>query len=323
MKLNVSFWHFSQSFVFFRYVALAFVFLLGLSSCEDDEDDAAEPQTITEIVASSANFTYLLAAVQKAELATALGSGSLTVFAPTDAAFQAAGFETISELTALTKQQLQAVLQYHVLGSETLSGSIPTANNTEVTTLGGLKAYITKNASGVSINGAKVTQADVDAENGVIHVIDFVLMPPTQNLVEIALADPDFSLLVAAVLRASEGTTDVASVLTGNTALTVFAPTNEAFQAAGFEDEAAIEAADPDVLANILTYHVVPGRVFSTNLASGDVTTAQGGNFSVQVGTTGVTVQGDGNTESPAQVIGVNALATNGVIHVIDKVLLP
>ena len=295
---------------------------IALTSCEDDEDPAGQ-QNIAQIVSSNPNFSYLLAAVQKAELASALSTGTLTVFAPTNQAFQEAGFETVGELTALTKEQLQTILQYHVLPSKVLAANIPTANNTVVKTLQGSDVYVTKNAAGVSINGSLVTQADVAAANGVIHVIDFPLSVPSQNLVQIAQGNSNFSLLVAAVLRASQGTTNVAQVLSGSTALTVFAPTNQAFIDAGFANEAAINAADPNVLANILTYHVLPGRVFSTNLTAGDVTTAQGGTFSLQITSSAVTIQGDGNTEAPAQVTGVNLLATNGVIHVINKVLLP
>ncbi len=132
-----------------------------------------------------------------------------------------------------------------------------------------INVYITKNATGVFVNGASVTQADVAASNGVIHVINTVLMPPMGNIVEVAQANPNFSLLVAAVLRASQGSTNVAQVLAGAGPLTVFAPTNQAFINAGFANAAAIQAADPEVLKNILTYHVIAARVFSSDLTEG------------------------------------------------------
>lgn len=199
--------HFSlvigKMFRFSLLVLLSFGTIV-LTGCEDDEAPAG-PQNIAQIVAGNPNFSYLLAAVQKAELATALSTGNLTVFAPTDQAFQAAGFATVSQLTALTREQLQTILQYHVLPSRVLAANIPTANNTEVETLQGSDVYVTKNASGVSVNGSRVTQADVSAANGVIHVIDFPLSVPSQNLVQIAQGNSNFSLLVAAVLRASQG----------------------------------------------------------------------------------------------------------------------
>ncbi|MBC7919972.1 MAG: fasciclin domain-containing protein, partial [Ferruginibacter sp.] len=169
----------------------------------------------------------------------------------------------------------------------------------------------------------RVTQADVAASNGVIHVIDRVLSPPTQSIVELAQDNPALSLLVAAALRAGNMVVNtLSSSSTGG--LTVFAPTNAAFQAAGFANEAAINAASPATLANILTYHVVPGRVFSPIVPNAtDVTTAQGGTVRTTVTGTAVTVLGKSNNNQASSVTSADILATNGVVHVVDRVLLP
>jgi len=132
----------------------------------------------------------------------------------------------------------------------------------------------------------------------------------------------NLSLLVAAVNRAASGNPAVLTALTGPGPLTVFAPTNAAFAAAGFANEAAINAAAPATLANILLYHVVPARAFSTNLTNGDVTTAQTGRLTIAVSGTGVTVKGARNATA-ANVNPANVVATNAVIHVVDQVLLP
>ncbi|GAA4456786.1 fasciclin domain-containing protein [Nibrella saemangeumensis] len=295
-----------------------------LTSCNnDDDDDTVQPQTITDIVVNDNNFTLLEAAVVRAGLADALRQGNLTVFAPTDAAFRAAGYNDVAAINALPVNTLQSVLQYHVLNQRVNAAAIPTAANTAqpslLTTNGTL--YITKDNSGVTVNGARVSQADIAASNGVIHVIDRVLMPPTGDLVALAQGNPNFSLLVAAVLRAG---TPVINALSGQQALTVFAPTNAAFQAAGFANEAAINAANPATLASILTYHVVPGRVFSSNIQNGmDVTTAQGTTIRTAVNGNTVTVLGRGNNNTAANITAANMLATNGVVHVIDRVLVP
>jgi uncharacterized surface protein with fasciclin (FAS1) repeats len=308
-----------QSFnQFFRALALL-ALVAVLPACNNDDEPS--PQTITDIVLTNNDFTLLRAAVERAGLAEALRGGTLTVFAPNDAAFRASGFADVAAINAAPINTLTAILQYHVLGTRTPSSAIPTADNTQVTTLGQVAAFVTRNAAGVSVNGVRVVQPDLEAANGVIHVIDRVLLPPGGNLVQVAQGNPEFSLLVAAVLRASQGATNVAQVLSGTAPLTVFAPTNAAFRAAGFADVAAINAADPAVLARILTYHVVPGRVFSTNLAAGNVATAQGGN--VTIGLSPVTVRGNGNGGTASNVTQANLVATNGVVHVIDRVLLP
>ena len=293
---------------------------LLLTGCKDD--DAQPQQNIAQVVNTNPDFSLLRAAVTKAGLGTALSSGNLTVFAPNNAAFQASGINEAA-LNDLSEAEARALLQYHVVDGRLPAASLAAGDNNAVTALSGGTLYVTKTGDNVSVNGARVTTADVAASNGVIHVIDRVLLPAVGNIVETAVAAGDnFTYLVAAVLRASEGPTNVASILSGTGPLTVFAPINQAFIAAGFPTIASIQAADPATLATILTYHVVPGRVFSTNLANGNVATAQGGNVSINLGT-GVQVTGLGNGGTAANVLLPNVVATNGVIHAIDRVLLP
>ncbi|GHB68364.1 fasciclin domain-containing protein [Persicitalea jodogahamensis] len=298
--------------------------LVGMvAACKNDDDNTVEPQSITDIVVMNNDFTILRAAVTRAGLADALDAGTLTVFAPNDAAFIASGIPDVAAVNALPEATLKSILEYHVLNSTVESSAIATAADQEVGTLGGQNLYITKNAGGVSVNGAMVIAADVDAANGVIHVIDRVLMPPTRSLLEIAQGNSDFSYLVAAVTRAAASSQVVVDALSSpGSAFTVFAPTNQAFIDAGFPTEASLAAADPATLTSILLYHVVPGRVFSTNLTTGDVATAATTPVKVDVGT-GVTITGAGNGTNAASVTSANMLATNGVVHVIDRVLLP
>ncbi len=292
--------------------------LLTLPACQEEEEIEPMPKTITDVVVEGEDFTLLEAALIRAGLADALRTGTRTVFAPTDAAFKAAGFGDVNAVNALPVATLQAVLQYHVLdGIRIVAGDIPAGDNTTQSSLGGSTLYITKKDGTVSVNGARVTTADVAAANGVIHVIDRVLLPPAGNLVETVGVNPNFSFLVAAVRRAG-----LVSTLSGNGPFTVFAPTNDAFRAAGFNSEEDIRNADTEALTRILTYHVVPARAFSTNLSGGNLTTVQGGTVAITL-ESGISVRGNGNGSSASRVTSPDILASNGVIHVIDRVLLP
>lgn len=301
---------------------LALVSTFFFTACDKDDDDTMKPQTITDIVVNNPDFSILKAAVVRAELQNTLATTpNLTVFAPNNAAFIAAGL-TEAVVNSTAKETLQAILTYHVLGTKVVSSSVPAGPNAEVTTLNGAKVYATRGASGVFINGVKVVTADVNASNGVIHVIDRVLLPPSGNIVQVAQANANFSYLVAAVLRADASGTSISGALSAAGPLTVFAPVNQAFIDAGFPTIASINAADPNTLKNILLYHVVAARVFSSDLTEGaQPTTAQGGKVTIKLAG-GAKLRGVSNT-SDANITATDIVTTNGVIHVIDKVLLP
>lgn len=308
----------SRNFYLLQLLALFFIF----TSCEKKETTPALANITAQVVASP-NLTLLESAVIKANLAATLeGTGPFTVFAPTDEAFAKSGI-TAAVIGSLTSAQLQSILLYHVLPSKIMAANVPVGPNAKVVTAGGDSVFVTRNASGVFINGVDVNKADVEASNGIIHLISRALMPPTGNIVQVAQSNQDFSFLVAAVVRASTGKTNVAQILSSGGPFTVFAPTNKAFMDAGFATTAAINAADPDVLAAILTYHVLPGRVFSSDLVNASTpTTANGGKLTIGISATGATVKGMKNTAN-SNIIGTNIMARNGVVHVIDRVLLP
>ena len=306
-----------------RFSLFAFAGLMALSSCEKDSTDESQPATITTQVVAAPDLSTLESAVVKADLATTLeGAGPFTVFAPTNDAFAASGI-TSAVVGSLTPDQLKKILLYHTLGSKVMAANVPAGPNASVTTAGGDSIFVTNNANGVFVNGIKVASADIAASNGVIHTLPRVLLPAAGNLVEVASADTTFSYLVAAVVRASTGAANVAAILSAKNIFTVFAPTNNAFRAAGFPTINAINAADPNVLTGILTYHVVPGRVFSSDLVNGaQPGTANGGKLTIGITGEAATVKGNTNTAA-SNITAANIMATNGVIHVIDRVLLP
>jgi uncharacterized surface protein with fasciclin (FAS1) repeats len=280
----------------------------------------AKPKTIVDVATGDTQFSTLAAALKKADLVTALAApGPFTVFAPNNTAFGKAG---ITSLDALTKEALTPILTSHVVSGKVLAADVKNGTTKTLNTANSI--YFSVNTTGVYINGnIKVIATDVNASNGVIHVIDNVIVPPTNSIVQIALTNPNFSELTSLVLAAdaSIGTTLTNASENG---LTVFAPTNAAFQELykTVPKATLLDPANKKLLSDVLLYHVVGGRVFSTDLPNvkGDVTTLNTAKIKFDL-TSGAKVIGlkSGNSN----IVTANVLATNGVIHIIDKVLLP
>ena len=276
------------------------------------------PATVVDIVVNSPVHNVLEAAVLQADLAGALsGDGPFTVFAPTDDAFLAlAGAlgATAEELLALP--ELADILLYHVVGGTALSTDL--SDGQFITTLNGADVVVTINDEGIFINNAQVTVADIVAGNGVVHVIDAVLLPtdapePTNTVVDIVVNSPVHNVLEAAVLQA-----DLAGALSGEGPFTVFAPTDDAFLAlAGALGATAEDLLALPELADILLYHVVGGTALSSDLADGQtIATLNGAEVTVTINEAGIFI-------NDAQVTVADLVADNGVVHVIDAVLIP
>ncbi len=299
-------------------------------SCDknDDDDPPATTNTITDQVVASADFSLLEEAVVKAGLATTLsGTGPFTVFAPDNAAFAASGLGS-ADIAALTQAEASSIILYHALGAKVLAADVPAGPNAKVVTASGDSVFVTKNSSGVYVNGIKVTTADIPADNGVIHKIQKVLLPPSGNIVETAVA-AGLDSLVKAVTRATTATggdPNLASTL-GSAKLTVFAPTNQAFTdllgALSLTDINDIPVA---TLLAVLRYHVVGDRAFSSDLANGNLTMLAGGTTTINLtnGTGGgPTIKGNGNGANASNIVATNIMCRNGVVHLIDRVLIP
>jgi uncharacterized surface protein with fasciclin (FAS1) repeats len=271
------------------------------------------PSETVADVAIDNGFSTLTSAVVKAELLPLLTDpfGTFTVFAPTNAAFEslaAALDTTVNGL--LNLPNLANILAYHVLGTEVASSAVTNgAIVTPLSTTNTLK--LTKTTTGnVFVNQAQVTAVDIDADNGKVHVLNAVVLP-IETVVDVAI-DNGFSTLTSAVIKA-----ELLPVLTDPLAeFTVFAPTNTAFDnlATALNTDINGILALPN-LADVLTYHVVAGTVLSTDLVAGPVVTVNGASVTVSL-TGGVKV-------NDANVTTADVTADNGVVHVIDKVLLP
>ncbi len=310
---------------------LSFSFFTACSN--DDDRPSNQEKTIAALASSKSELSILVQALDKAGLVSVLNSpGEFTVFAPTNTAFtdflQANGFSSLNEVPV---DALREILLNHVINTEldaddlstgylkTLAKGSASATNTLSLFVNTTNGVVLN--GGASNNGATVTQADLDASNGVIHIVDHVIALPT--IVNHAIANPNFQILVQALTRNDQP--DFAGILSGTTSspFTVFAPTNQAFvDLLGELNLSGLDQVPQATLENTLKYHVLTSiNALSTSLTNGmNVTTFQGSNFTINTGNT-VTIT-DANNRV-ATVIATDVQASNGVIHAINKVILP
>jgi uncharacterized surface protein with fasciclin (FAS1) repeats len=273
-------------------------------------------KTIVDVATEAGAFSTLLTAVEAAGLVETLqGDGPFTVFAPTDEAFAALPEGTLEGLLADT-EALKQVLLYHVVSGRVMAADV--VGLEAAASVQGEEIAISVDGGAVMVNGANVVTTDIEASNGVIHVIDAVILPPSMSeaeamadIVGTAQAAGSFSTLLAAVEAAG-----LTETLQGEGPFTVFAPTDEAFAALGQETIDAL-LADPERLSQILLYHVVAGEVLAADVAGlSAATSVQGEDISIRVEDGKVFV-------NDAQVVTTDITTSNGVIHVIDAVILP
>lgn len=280
--------------------------------------------SVLDVARNDPQFSTLVEAVQATGLQTTLdGDGPLTVFAPTDTAFAA----LLTEL-GLTKAQLladqallTAVLTYHVLPAKVERAGVPLGK--AITTVEGGFFKIEPGAGGaLTIQDGRnriagITSTDLAARNGTVHVVDKVILPADRNIVQTAQALPDFSILVEAVVAAN-----LADTLSSPGPFTVFAPTNAAF--ADLLTRLGITKAqllaDTTLLTSVLKYHVVGSLVLKADVPVGVPIQSLESGKTFTVDSTLVITDAQAST---AQIVATDVFTSNGVIHVIDKVILP
>jgi transforming growth factor-beta-induced protein len=286
-------------------------------------DSPAQPATkapkknIVETAVGAGQFDTLVSLVQKAGLAETLsGKGPYTVFAPTDKAFEKVPAETLAKLGD-DPEALKRVLLYHVA-----DGRYPAARvvrEDSINTLAGPRVDVQVRGDVVRVGGARVIMPDVRASNGVIHAINRVLIPPTKpaarapkkNIVETAVAAGQFDTLVSLVKQAG-----LAETLSGKGPYTIFAPTDKAFKKVPADTLKAL-GDDRDALERVLLYHVADGRYPAARVArKQSIETLAGPRLKVQV-------RGDVVRVGGARVITPDVRASNGIVHAINRVLIP
>ncbi len=299
-----------------------------LAGCGGSDDPAAPTQpaaaptpNIVELAKATPSLSILVEAVVAADLATTLsGAGPFTVFAPNNDAFAALLTELNVTKAALLadKALLTAVLTYHVLGSKVEKAGVPIGKAISTLQKGVFKVEAPGGVLTITDGRnrtSKIIATDVQASNGVVHIIDKVILPANKNIVETAQGAPSFSILVEAVIAAN-----LQGALSGAGPLTVFAPTNDAFAAALTElgiTKAALFANVP-LLSKILTYHVVSGRVLKVDIPATPIATLQGETFTISP----TFVLADQRARL-TNITATDLFTSNGVIHTVNRVILP
>ena len=315
-----------------KIIPTLIIALLLFQSCKDDDDVVIIPvtNTIVDKAVASDNLTSLVAALQKANLVTTLaGDGPFTVLAPTNDAFAAFltsnGFSSLDDVPVdiLTNILLNHVVSGSIVSTDLSTGYVNTLATSSASGTG-MSLYIDI-SNGVRFNGvSSVSMADILADNGIVHVVDAVIGLP--SVVTFAVADPTFSTLVAALTRDDLTTNfvDVLSTATGTSPapFTVFAPTNDAFGSLLSElGIAGLADIDEPTLDAVLKNHVVAGlNVFDTDLTDNMTVPTLGGDITANV-TGGATLTD--NSGRIIDIIATNVQADNGVIHAINRVILP
>ncbi len=321
---------------------------LGFTSCQKENLNDVLPEgsqissdrsnnTIVDIAVSNPDFSILVAAVIKTNSVGFFANANLngTVFAPNNAAFAQlpAPFNSESGINSITDPKdikfLSNVLRYHVINGKKNAAQLPNGGYSTyktATTPNDNNLYVSRSiANEVIINGtSKVVAADIQASNGVIHVINKVLFYPTRDIAQVAISNGNFTALVAALRKTGLANT----LMSPTTNVTVFAPTDAAFAQlpAPLNNAANIQgitdAATINTLRTVLLYHLTGGRVFSADLREGiSVPMVAAGNTTITLAG-GAKVKGNGNGAG-SNIVLTDILARNGVIHVIDTVLLP
>jgi uncharacterized surface protein with fasciclin (FAS1) repeats len=308
--------------------SVLFVAIFALSACAPQATPTAAPMPeatevpepvamdIVDTAVANGSFTTLAAALQAAGLVDALkADGPFTVFAPTDEAFAKLPEGTVEGLLKPENiEQLKAILLYHVVEGKVMAADV--SGISSATALSGKDLTVKVDMGNVYINESKVVLADVEASNGVIHVIDAVLLPPAElsDIVDTAVADGRFTTLAAALQAAG-----LVETLKGEGPFTVFAPTDDAFaKLPAGTVETLLKPENLEQLKSILLYHVVAGKVMAADvvtLTSADA--VSGAQISIKI------QDGKVYLNETIQVIITDIETSNGVIHVIDAVLLP
>lgn len=276
--------------------------------------------TVSEVYLFNTDYTILAAAIRKAELLETISTNdAITIFVPNNDAFAAAGITSLDDLTA---EQLAPIILYHAVAGNVKAADLPADGM--VQTVNGEKIFLGYLTNSILINGlTTITGTDIEMSNGVIHTIDRILTPPAIDVVDIAVAlsqmetGAEFTVLVS--LLTDPRFAAITQIIREAGDITIFAPTDAAFA----EISETIETLSDDQITKVLTYHAFMGRAFRTAITDQlSIEMVNQENITFNLGANGVSISDMSNGED-ANILEVNIQGSNGVIHVIDKVLIP
>jgi uncharacterized surface protein with fasciclin (FAS1) repeats len=315
-------WNFFAQAFFFVCLACLFFPGTGCSKLSNSPGPSNSAPSIEQIIDSESNTHLFRFLLQKSGLDSTLTQmGPFTTFISLDQGFASVGIDS-PHLSALSDSMLFSLASYAIIDGEALGpGNLPAGPDASIVTAGGDSIFVTENSHGIFVNGIAVTQANVPASNGIINVLAEPLIPPQGTLLQILQSDSNYRFMSAAIARAAQGATNVDSLL-ATLPLTLFVPVDSAFPAAGYGSISAINNANPDSLAAILLYHMLPARLFTSDfLQDINPTTLSGQPVTIVPGNM-PQIKGIGNTQF-FPMLRTNIMARNGVIHELSAVLLP
>ncbi|TAF48935.1 MAG: fasciclin domain-containing protein [Runella slithyformis] len=309
-----------------KFTAIIALILTTILGCRRDEP---QPKSISDVLVQDEDFSILNAAISYAGLTDAFKTSyGFTFFAPTNAAFKASGFADASAVTTLPVGQVRSIIQYHLLRKKTLVKDFAAGLNYPTKTFSDTStAYLSKLDGVVFINNSRALKADLEATNGVVHGVDRVLSVPTGDWNATIRNNPELSLAWAALDRALKLMPInplLGQLNNRQEVFSFFLPNNKAMEAAGLS-KTAIDRLPAATLNSFLLYHITRGRYFTGTLGTSNLSMLDSGRsvaVTVVPATKAVTLKGSGSA-ALANVVQTDLMATNGIIHVIDRVLVP
>lgn len=293
----------------------------SLISCNDEEE--IRPETLTDVIQNDPRFTILRSILMRGEMSDALRTGSFTLFAPNDDAFRKMSITNPDQVGSLNQDSLRSVIQYLLLDGLHPATSFEFGDKTPLKAFNQNNLFISRGETHFRVNMANVVETDIQTDNGIIHVLDHVPSTSPLTIAQWIGANPSFSFLAAIANQTAAANPELAlQLLNENSSFTLFAPTNEAFIASGFTSIEEIQQADPIGLLSLLTNHILRNAFFSTEFKTGQIGTI--GSQQLLIAVNGnITVAGLQNSDTLPKIVRSDILTKNGVIHVLDQVLLP
>ncbi|HEX4373444.1 MAG TPA: fasciclin domain-containing protein [Puia sp.] len=326
MKINIL----SKGFVALAFAAV--IIFVGCVKNATTKPPIAKP-TVAQTIASATNLTLFNAALVRTGLDTVLNNpdSPVTVFVLTDQTMGLYGLGA-SVIDTMNISTLKTLLEYYMyLGGKLASSQFPAGPNDTLGMASGDSVFITNTGSVIYVNGISVPTTDVNASNGFLDVLTQPIYPPAGTLLQVIQSDTALSFFDTAVLKTVSATNNIYALLTSGNIYTVFVPNNNAFRNAGFR---TVDTVDVNILADFLSYHIIAGRYFTSDMSialsntavTNDTTTKATistlTNNAIKV-TLGISFQVEGSADSvAANLYAPNIMARNGVIHKIDRVLL-